>query len=57
MTVPVIVLRNGLVFVLTGGVPDLELDAKSIDGEYFIDVVDADSHHVVIYELAFTITK
>lgn len=57
LTVAVIVLGDGFVFVLAGSVPDLELDPHSVDCDDFIDVVDADGHHVVIHKFALTVPE
>lgn len=46
----VVILRDGLVLVLAGGVPDLHFDFKAIDVGDFVYKIEADGHHVVFDE-------
>ena len=55
MAVAVVVFCDGLVLILASSVPYLQFDFDSIDGDDFVDVVDADGHHVVVDELALAI--
>ena len=57
LTIAVICLCDSFVLLLAGSVPYLQLDPGAIYGDHFEDVVNADSHHVVIDEHALGITK
>lgn len=57
MAVAVVALRDGFVFVLSGSVPDLQLDACAVDGHDFVGEVDADGHHVVVDELPLAVPQ
>lgn len=57
MTIAIVVFCDGFVFVLASCVPQLQFDFGAFDVDDFVDVVDADGHHVVLDELAFTISK
>ena len=57
LTILVIVLSDGLVFILSSGIPDLYLDFDFLDVDDFEDIIDADCHHVVIHEFILTISK
>lgn len=52
ITTIIIALRDGLVLVLPGGIPDLQLQLNSVHIHNLIDEVYADGHDVVLCELA-----
>lgn len=56
LTVTVIVLRDGFIFILSSCIPYLKFDFNSIDSDDFEDIVDADSHHVVVNELTLAVS-
>ena len=49
-------MRDGLIFVLAGGVPYLQFDFGIVEGYYLEDVVYAYGHHIILYELALRIS-
>lgn len=53
----IIILSDSFIFVLASSVPDLEFDPHSINFDYVENIVNADGHHIVFYELASTISK
>lgn len=57
LTVPIVIFSDCFVFVLASSVPQLQLDFSSFDINDFVDIVDTDSHHVVLDELALAVTK
>ena len=57
LAITIVILSDGFIFILSCGVPDLKLDAYPIDFYYFIDIVNADSHHVVLYKFALGVPQ
>jgi hypothetical protein len=53
LAVAVIVLRNGLVLVLSCSVPNLEFYSDTIEGDDLKDIIDSNGHHVIFDKLAF----
>jgi hypothetical protein len=56
LAVTVIVLRDSFIFILSSGVPYLKFNLDSFYSDYFEDIVDADSHHIVVDELTLTVS-
>lgn len=57
LAILVIVLGDGLVFVLSGCVPDLYLDFDLLHLDDLEDVVYADGHHVVIHKFILAVSE
>jgi hypothetical protein len=57
LTVAIVIFSDGFVLVLTSSVPYLQFDAGALLADNFVDVIDADGHHVVLYELAFGVSE
>lgn len=57
MTIPVVVLSDGFVLVLSSSIPDLQFDLDSLELYDFEYVIDADGHHVVLHELPLAVAQ
>ncbi len=57
LAVAVVVLGDRFVFVLARSIPNLQFDPISVEADDFEDVVYADGHHVVIYELPLAVAE
>ena len=57
MGMPIVISCDGLIFLLTGSIPDLELQAKSINFSDFPHMTNSDGHHVVLEKLALGVAN
>lgn len=57
LAIPVIILGDCFVFVLTSGVPNLQFDFDPVQLDNLEDIIDADGHHVVFNELALAVAQ
>ena len=57
MAVAIVVLGDSFVFILARSIPNLQFDPISVEADDFEDVVYADGHHVVIYELSLAVAE
>ena len=57
LTVAIVIFSDGFVLVLASSVPDLQFYAGALLADNFVDVIDADGHHVVLHELAFGVPE
>jgi len=57
LAIAVVIFGDCFILVLACSVPNLQFDFGPINFDDFVNIIDADGHHVILYEFSLAIPK